>query len=560
MQTPTSSQAELSIRTPDASTQVIQLTLDRYVLGRANSNALCFQVQGLSRQHLAFERDGSRWLVRDLGSTNGTFVNGTRITEPRVLRSKDRVNAGELSIVFSDATPAITAPSAQTVLFVEKPAAPENATLEETLDGVLAGDREIQGSAHMRALIDAGRELCRHSSLDELFDVIMNLSIGAVGAARGVLITLEDGEFRARASKGAGFRISSRVRDLVVKERRSLLVRDALTDEALAGRLSILQEQVRGILAVPLQTEDHVIGLIYLDSPAVTREFTKDDLNVLTVLANIAAIRIEQARLAEIEYAEKMRARELEHAARIQRSILPPDAPPFPHRTDFQLHAAMVPAKEVGGDLFDYFLLDEEHLGFVVGDVSGKGVPAALFMAVARTLLRATAQNRKSPGECFTYMNTTLLEGNAAGMFVTIFYGVLNTCSGEIEFANAGHNPPIVFSPDGTVRTLPEKSGPILGVLEGHNYRTLTTRIAPGEGILLYTDGITEAIDKSKEFFGDERLEAYAAAHRSEPARGFVQGLQAAVKEFAKGMPQADDITVLALRYLGTAGLGVPQE
>jgi sigma-B regulation protein RsbU (phosphoserine phosphatase) len=150
-------------------------------------------------------------------------------------------------------------------------------------------------------------------------------------------------------------------------------------------------------------------------------------------------------------------------------------------------------------------------------------------------------------------MNATLAEGNSAGMFVTIFYGVLNTCNGEIEFANAGHNPPIIFSPDGTVRKLSEKSGPILGVFEGQNYQALTTRIAAGECILLYTDGITEAIDRSKEFFGEERLEAYSAAHASEPARDLVQGLQAAVQEFAKGMPQADDITVLALRYLGTA-------
>ena len=151
----------------------------------------------------------------------------------------------------------------------------------------------------------------------------MNLLIDAVGASRGVLMTLEDGELQVRASKGAGFRISSHVRDVVMNQKRSLLVQDALNDANLAGRMSIVQDQIRSMLAVPLQAEDRVIGLIYLDAPGLTHEFTKNDLSVLTVLANIAAVRIEHARLAEIEQAEKLRNQELEHAALIQRSILP---------------------------------------------------------------------------------------------------------------------------------------------------------------------------------------------------------------------------------------------
>lgn len=537
-------QAELSIEAPHQPAQIVKLTQDRYDLGRGSTNLLYFpDVQGLSRKHLAFARDGSKWVIQDLGSTNGTFVNGTQITQPQVLRPNDRVTAGELRILFSDPT--------QTVVFSDNPASQSSSSMEVTLAGVLRGDGELQRSVHMKALIDAGRELCARSSLAELFEVIMNLSVEAVRAARGVLITRDNEEFRVRASRGAGFSISSHVRDSVFRERRSLLVRDALTDEVLAARMSIMQDQVRGILAVPLQTEEKVIGLIYLDSPVHLHEFTRDDLNVLTVLANIAAIRVEQARLAEIEQAEKLRARELEHAALIQRSMLPWEFPPFPSRRDFDLHAAMVPAKEVGGDLFDFFLLDDDHLGFVIGDVSGKGVPAALFMAVARTLLRATAQNQKGPDECFTYMNNALAEGNVAGMFVTVFYGVLDTRSGDLTFANAGHNPPLIFSSDGRLRKLSQRCGPMLGVFEGHKYQVQSTRIEPGEGILLFTDGITEAANKSDEFFGDERLEGYLAAHAAEAAQPIVTGLQAAVQEFATGIPQRDDITVLALRFLG---------
>jgi phosphoserine phosphatase RsbU/P len=225
---------------------------------------------------------------------------------------------------------------------------------------------------------------------------------------------------------------------------------------------------------------------------------------------------------------------ELSIAARIQQSLLPRNFPPFPERKEFDLHAAMVPAKEVGGDLFDFFLLDEDHLGFVIGDVSGKGVPAALFMAVSRTPLRATAMQGVPPGPCLDFLNVSLARENPSSMFVTLFYGILNTSTGLIQYSVGGHNPPYIFSPDGTVRPLPiEHSGTIVGLFEGSRYQTETCRLSPGDGILLYTDGVTEAVN---------------ARSRAEQ---IVSGLHASVNEFAEGAPQADDITVLALRYLG---------
>jgi phosphoserine phosphatase RsbU/P len=541
---------ELAIRTPSGETQVVILKQDRYELGRADSNDLCFrEVAGLSRKHLVFEREGTNWAVRDLGSTNGTFVNGTQVNGVQVLKPRDKVTAGELTVVYSEGG----APAAQTVIFVEKPAATtQETTMTESLDGVLAAERKVvAGSGHAEALVRAGRELAGHMPLDKLFELILNLSVDAVGASRGVLMTLEEGELQPRASKGAGFRISSHVRDLVIKDKRSLVVRDALTDQALAARRSIVQDQIRSMLAVPLQTNNGVIGLIYLDSPFLIREFTKDDLSVLTVMSNIAAVRIETARLAELEQMEKLRAQEMQHAAMIQRSILPGNFPPFPDRREFQLHAAMTPARGVGGDLFDFFLLDEHHLAFAVGDVSGKGVPAALFMAVARTLLRATAPHRHSPSDCLNYLNASLTDQNTSGMFVTFFYGVLDTRTGEVEFSNAGHNTPYAFSADGTLRELEGKGGPMLGLFPGLVYEEASTRLAPGEGILVYTDGVTEATNTADKFFNEQRLEDYLHAHSSEPVEQLVNGLHQCVQEFAAGVPQADDITALALRYIG---------
>jgi serine phosphatase RsbU (regulator of sigma subunit) len=484
-------------------------------------------------------------VARDLGSTHGSQVNGERIATPRVLRPGDRITASRVTLVYVETGTA----QAQGVVFSDEPTDTGSITISESLEGLIAGEDE-QGSRHMQAVVAAGRELATHLPLDQLFELILNLTVDASGAARGALMTLENGELQVRATKGDGLRISSHVRDLVIREKRSLLVRDAMMDSAFSIHASIIQGRIRSMMAVPLQTDDDVIGLIYLDSSRISKEFTKNDLSLLTVMANMAAVRIENARLAEVEQAERMRARELEHAAAIQRSMLPSKFPPFPERSDFELHGSMVPAKEVGGDMFDYFLLDPERLAFVVGDVSGKGVPAALFMAIARTVLRATAQHQGSTGLCLTYMNQSLLEHNASGMFVTLFYGILNTTNGQLDYSNAGHVPPYLFSSNGKLRALRERSGPMLGMLEGLQFVAHTTELQRGEGILVFTDGVTESRNRTGGFYEDSRLEAYLAQHAAHSAEEIVRGLQADVKRFEAGTPQADDITILALRRL----------
>jgi sigma-B regulation protein RsbU (phosphoserine phosphatase) len=524
---------------------VLRLEASSYRVGRGPSNQLSFPgVEGMSREHLVIEYVGKHWVARDLGSTNGSLVNGERISEPRTLRSGDRISAGRVTLVYREKEES----SGEAVVFTDETSATEDATtMTESLQGLI-GEASGQTSRHMQAIITAGRELATHLPLNKLFDLILELSVEAAGAARGVLMTFESEELQVRSTKGHGLRISSHVRDLVIQEKRSLLVRDAMMDSALGAHTSIMLSHIRSIMAVPLQTEDRVIGLIYLDSADTVKEFTRQDLSLLTVMANMAAVRIENARLAEMEQDERLRARELEHAATIQRSMLPSRFPPFPDRTDFELHAAMVPAKEVGGDLFDFFLLDPERLGFVLGDVSGKGVPAALFMAIASTLLRAAAQNHASPGACLTVMNESLVEKNASGMYVTLFYGILNTRTGALDYSNAGHNPPYTFSPDGQVRALEERCGPMLGVFEGFEYPTRSTELRPGEGVLIFTDGVTEARNKEGDFYENSRLEAYLAASASLPVDALLRGLQAEVERFEAGAPRADDITALALR------------
>jgi len=538
---------ELTIQTADGQTNTIHLIEGRYQLGRAPTNQLSYtNADRLSRDHLVFERVPAGWLVRDLGSTNGTSVNGTRIQEPHLLRPQDRINAGSLTLTFQPA--ATVAP----LDFAEQQGPTTSSTTMTDSVEALAEETATVHTGHMKALIHAGRELATHLPLSELFELILELSMEAVGATRGLLMTTEKGALQVRASRGEGLRISSHVRDIVTTEKRSLLIADALAEPALAGRASIVGAQIRSIIAVPLQTDDTVIGLLYLDSPFLIHVFTRADLSLLTVMASMAAVRIENARLAEVEQAERLRAQELEHAAMIQRSMLPMNFPPFPGRRDFHLHAQMEPAREVGGDLFDFFLLDDHRLAFTVGDVSGKGVPAALFMAVCRTLLKATAQHETDPGVCLTFVNAALAEQNTTcGMFVTLFYGVLDTQSGEIQFANAGHNPPYLYLSGQPVQPLTAKSGPMLGMFEGFTYKTYTINVAPAQGLLVYTDGVTEAVDPHGQFFNEWRLEEFLRANSAATPQELVSGLHAAVRHFAGGAPQADDITVLALQFIG---------
>lgn len=243
---------------------------------------------------------------------------------------------------------------------------------------------------------------------------------------------------------------------------------------------------------------------------------------------------------------------ELRIASEIQRSILPRTFPPFPDREDFDLYADTIPAREMGGDFYDFFLLDAERLGLVVADVSGKGVPAAIFMAVSRTMLKATALQGVSPGDCLKHVNDLLCPENDSAMFVTVFYGILNTRTGEFEYGNAGHNPPYRMVRDGGIEPLENPKGMALGVMENLRYRVSRTVLRPGDGLFLYTDGVTEAMDAEGNLFGASRLEALLRRLDGAASLDLVRATVAEVRAYSGEAPQADDITLLALRYRGS--------
>jgi sigma-B regulation protein RsbU (phosphoserine phosphatase) len=242
---------------------------------------------------------------------------------------------------------------------------------------------------------------------------------------------------------------------------------------------------------------------------------------------------------------------ELRVATRIQQSILPRTFPPFPERKEFSIFSDMTPAREVGGDFYDFFFIDEKRLAFVIGDVSGKGVPASILMAVSQTLLRASAMTAESAGDCLQYVNSVLVRQSDPAMFVTIFYGILHTDTGELEFSVGGHNPPYLFGPQRGVEILQSKGGMIVGMIPQARYTTERVQLNPGDAIFLYTDGVTEAEDIVENQFGEERVEALLDQLRSRPVEEVVRAAFRELTTFSAGAPQHDDITAMALRYEG---------
>jgi phosphoserine phosphatase RsbU/P len=542
---------ELHIQCPDGQMKTIALTGERLSIGRSSAAELCFpEDAGLSRQHFAFENEGDDWTVQDLGSKNGTFVNSIPLKARLILKPGDRITAGHLVIVYSPN--AANANEGVVVFEGSDTNSPATSTVITSLEGALTNQTMAierggpKSAAPMKALISAGLVLAENRPLNELFPVILDLAIEAVNAQRGVLLLLEGDTLVARAHKGDGFRISTTVRDRVIKEKSSILVRDAQLDDAFKGRMSIVEQKVHTMMAVPLQAKDRIIGLIYLDSPFILREFTKDDLSLLTVMANVAAIRIENARLAEVEAVERIMKRDLDQAADIQGRMLPDHAPNVPGA---ELAGFNLPCRTVGGDYYDFFPYPDGKVGLTLGDVSGKGMPASLMMAELHARVQVLAEDPGDLGPFLVRLNKATSAKCPSNRFVTFFFCVLDPATGELAYANAGHNPPILVRADGTAEML-EGGGPVLGILSTAPYSEMHAQLDHGDMLVLYSDGVTEANNEAFDEFDEERFIDVLKQHRHQPATAIVEAVTRALTEFCAGAPQADDITLAVAKRL----------
>jgi sigma-B regulation protein RsbU (phosphoserine phosphatase) len=541
---------ELLIQGPDGQVNTIELDSGRLAVGRSSAVELSFpEDAGLSRQHFAFEGEGDDWTVQDLGSKNGTFVNNIPLKAKLILKPGDRITAGHLTIVYS---PDAKGPDLGVVVFEgeEDSTSPTSSTVVTSLEGALSNQTMMlerggaKASAPLQALLRAGQELSANRPLPELFPVILNLAIEAVNAQRGVVMILEGDTLVARAHKGEGFRISTAVRDRVIREKTSILVRDAQLDDAFKSRMSIVEQKVHTMMAVPLQTNDRIIGLIYLDSPFVLREFTKEDLSLLTVMANVAAIRVESARLAEVEQAERIMKRDLTQAAEIQRGILPETAPKVP---GLQLAGFNAPCRTVGGDYYGFVSYPSGRVGLALGDVSGKGMAAALMVMAFEARLRVLVEDTENPATLVMRLNKITCANCPSNRFITFFFSVLDPATGNLAFANAGHNPPILVRTSGEVEML-DGGGPVLGVLAIAPYSEQQARLGPGDLLVVYSDGVTEAANIAEEEYGEERLIEVLKRRRTDSSDTIVNAVMESLNQFTSGAPQADDITLVVAK------------
>ena len=270
------------------------------------------------------------------------------------------------------------------------------------------------------------------------------------------------------------------------------------------------------------------------------------ETDIVQYVENLTAVTAEKERIGT----------ELNVATQIQADMLPRIFPPFPERDEFDIYATMTPAREVGGDFYDFFLVDQDHLAVVIADVSGKGVPAALFMVIVKTLIKNHTQTGMAPDQVFETVNRQLCENNEAGMFVTAFLGVLEISTGRFTYVNAGHNPPLAALGGRPYDWLPSKRGFVLAGLEGVRYRQQEIVLCPGDSIFCYTDGVTEALDPADALYSEARLRAFFRGKDLEgrPLAEQLDLLRRDIAAFAAGAEQADDITMLLLRINKTTG------
>jgi len=278
-----------------------------------------------------------------------------------------------------------------------------------------------------------------------------------------------------------------------------------------------------------------------------TKPIDLDDLSV-TIEKAVEQIRYIREMQAEHTELESIKG-DLAVAREIQQAILPRIFPPFPEDGDqLDIAASMTAAKDVGGDFYDFFRIDDDRIGFVIADVSGKGIPAAIFMAVSRTLIRATGIRGGNTAECMRYVNDLLAKESVNCMFVTVFYGIYHLPTGEITYCNAGHNPPYILHRDGRVEALPVSEDTIVGVVEGLSYHEQQTRLETGDTLFLFTDGVNEATNESLEEYGEARLEATLQEAEGKGSEEVIGTVTASVKAFVGNAEQSDDITMLVIR------------
>jgi len=548
----------LTIIASDGKTFRRDIDSDRLKIGRSSKNDvnLSFDLS-LSRFHAEVTRQAGRYYVADVGSRNGTSLNGKPVVKAAELQVGDRITLGETTILFA-------ADQEPRVAIEDAPALPaDSSTMTIPLEDILSSPpspvsqpsssgRQDAESRTLAVLTRAGMELINYRPLDEVLEVIMDLVFEAIPAERGFMMLLE-GDSKELVSKvvrdlkksyGGKISLSRSIARSVVDNRQSVLTTDAQTDERFKMKESIVLQGIHSAMCVPLWNNREVIGLIYVDTINAARTFGPEDLKLLTLLANIAAVKIENAKLFEDTIEKQRMEKELKNAAEIQRKLLPVGTPDFP---GYDLAGYNDPCREVGGDYFDFIDRGPQRMGFAIGDVSGKGTGAALMMATVRASFRAHLEAPCTLQGLIASLNETIVQSANSNNFVSFFYAEVDRGSGRMDSVNAGHNPPLLVRASGDVERL-KADGLILGVFAGVRHKQSESVLNPGDMLVAYSDGVTETQNVGGEEYGEERLTALLKEHRGSSAAAIRKLVADDTKAFAGLAPQYDDVTLVVVK------------
>lgn len=409
----------------------------------------------------------------------------------------------------------------------------------------------------LETLYQVSQALGSTLDLDTLLNEVIDQVIAVTGAERGFLMLGDESdELQFRVARGIDhetieapeFQVSRGVLERVAEDKDPLLTMDAQSEDWLSGRESVHSLKLRSIMCVPLQVKGNMLGLVYVDNRLHAGMFEPDDLDLLQAVASTSAVAIENARLHLLEVEQARLERELEVARQVQTSLIPVEAPQV---EGYEIAGLWRAAREVAGDFYDFVPRGDDELTIVIGDVAGKGVPAAFFMALARTTMRACLAVDTSTAACVERANRLICADASSGMFVTLYCIGLHPKRQEVTCASAGHNPPLwVQAAKGEVSHLPKGSIP-LGIEETFEYSQSEVKLEPGDLILLYTDGVVDTINSASEFFEEERLSEILKSNAERPLEEVLNAIRDAVDEFAGEMPPYDDMTLVAVRYLG---------
>ncbi len=391
-------------------------------------------------------------------------------------------------------------------------------------------------------------------NLDEVLNRVMDEVIAVTHAERGFVMLHEaDGKLGFRVARGMDqntiddpqFQVSRSVVERVARDGEPILTSDAQADDRFSMRESVMILGLRAILCVPLKIKNQVSGVVYVDNRLQAGVFTQADLDLLTAIASSAAIAIENARLYQVAVEKGRMEQELQMAYDIQAGLLPHETPQLP---GWEFAARWQPAREVSGDYYDFIPLHDGRLGIAVADVSDKGMPAALFMALTRSTVRASMSHAHSPADGIARANQLICDDAADGMFVTLFYALLDPQAGEIAYVNAGHNPPLLYRAGKNRLEELTRTGMAMGVVVDSTYEQRTVRLDPGDFVLLYTDGVTDAINPQEQEFGEERLRRTILQERHTSMAKVIATLEQTLYDFAGTSSPFDDITIVAVR------------